>query len=96
MRNKSVWLTLLICVNLVLLTGIFIVGSPPRAAQAQATALSGNYVVVTGNIQSTLDAVYLLDLRERMLHAFFYEKGARRMQYAAPPRDLERDFRNNP
>jgi len=93
--TKSTWVALLVCVNLVLLTGIVLFGYTPRPALAQATALSGNYLVVAGQIQAQFDALYLIDLRERPLHTFYFEKGGAELKWAGY-RDLERDFRNNP
>lgn len=92
--RKSTWLTLLVCVNLVLLTAILLLGYTPRAALAQGTGLAGNYLVVTGEIQDEFDALYMLDLTERALHTFYFEKGSRDMQYAGY-RLLELDFRHN-
>ena len=92
--NKTTWLTLLVCVNLILLTGIALLASSPRAALAQGTSLAGNYLVVTGEIQNEFDALYLMDLRERMLHTFYFRKGTKDLQYGGF-RALEVDFRNN-
>jgi hypothetical protein len=92
--TKTSWLALLVCVNLVLLTGIVIFGVPPRAAAAQATGLAGNYLAVTGLMQSDLDALYLIDLHERTLHVFYFMQGSSELRWAGY-RDLERDFRNN-
>jgi hypothetical protein len=93
--NKTTWLSLLVCVNLVLLTGIVVFGVPPQAAWAQGTGLAGNYLLVTGQIQSQFDALYLIDLHERTLHTFYFDKGTNDLRWAGY-RDLERDFRNNP
>ena len=95
MKHKSAWLTFLVCLNLLLLTGLFICGAPPRPARAQGAGLAGNYLIVSGQVQSNLDALYLLDPRERALHAFYFEKGARDLKYAGF-RDLERDFHTAP
>lgn len=92
--SKTTWLTLLVCVNLVLLTAIGLFASAPRTALAQGTGLAANYMVVAGRIQSEFDALYLIDLRERTLHAFYFIRGSRELKYAGY-RDLERDFRNN-
>jgi hypothetical protein len=93
--TKTTWITLLVCVNLILLTGVTLFAYTPRTALAQGTALSGNYVVVSGKIQTNLDALYLIDLRERTLHTFYFEQGTNELKWAGY-RDLERDFRNNP
>jgi hypothetical protein len=92
--NKTAWLTLLVCVNVLLLTGIVLFGFAPRTALAQGTGLAGNYMIVTGEIQDQFDALYVLDLHERTLHAFYFQKGSNNLEYAGY-RDLERDFRNN-
>lgn len=93
MRRTTI-LTLLVCLNLALLTGIVMAATTPRVAHAQATGLSGNYLVVTGEIQDEFDAMYLLDLQHRTLHTFFFRKGTNDMEYAGY-RNLERDFRHN-
>ncbi len=95
MKHKSVWLAVLVGVNLALLAGLLLVGTPPRAAAAQGAGQGGNYLVVSGQVQNGLDALYVLDLRERALHAFYFEKGARDLKYGSF-RDLERDFHSNP
>ena len=87
------WLTVLICLNLVLLTALVIFGVPARTAVAQGTGLAGNYLVVAGEIQDQFDALYLFDLQERALHTFYYQKGSNDLQYSGL-RSLERDFRN--
>ncbi len=92
--RKRTWLSLLVCLNLVLLAATILVGTSPRTAHAQGTGLSGNYLVVSGEIQEEFDALYMVDLRERALHAFYFRKGTRDMQYAGY-RSLELDFRNN-
>ena len=92
--TKTTWLTLLVCVNLVLATAIVIFGVPPRPAAAQVAGMAGNYVIVSGRVQSDFDALYVLDLRERILHVFYFIRGGRDMDWAGY-RDLERDFRNN-
>jgi hypothetical protein len=87
------WFTLLVCLNLILATALVIFGLPPRTAVAQGTGLAGNYLVVSGEIQDQFDALYLIDLQERTLHTFYYQKGSNDIQYAGY-RSLERDFRN--
>ena len=93
--KKKMLLTLVLCANLVLLTGIVLLTATPRTALAQGTGLAGNYLLVSGQIQSQFDALYMLDLRERALHCFYFVKGTNNLEYAGF-RDLERDFRNNP
>jgi hypothetical protein len=91
--TKTAGVTLLVCVNLLLLTGIVVFGIPPKAASAQPTGLAGNYAIVAGQIQAQFDALYLMDLRDRTLHIFYFMKGSNELRWAGY-RDLERDFRN--
>jgi hypothetical protein len=88
------WVSLLVSLNLVLLTGLLLTAYTPPAAYAQGTGLAGNYLIVAGEIQDQLDALYIVDLRARTLHAFYYDKSDKRIVYS-DFRYLERDFRNN-
>jgi len=92
--NKNTWLSLLICVNLMLLTAIVLCSYSPPTAYAQATSLASDYMVVAGEIQDQHDALYIVDVRNRILHVLYYERGMKRLRYAAS-RDLEQDFRYN-
>ncbi len=92
--NKTAWLTLLICVNLILLTALIFVGTSPRPAAAADTGLADKYLVVAGEIQDDRDALYMIDMQERTLHAFFFRRGTRDLQYGGY-RLLEQDFRHN-
>ncbi|HUU95842.1 MAG TPA: hypothetical protein VM487_08875 [Phycisphaerae bacterium] len=92
--NKRTCLSLLVCVNLVLLTAIVLFAYSPPAALAQGTGLAGNYLVVTGEIQNEYDALYLIEMRSRTLHVFYYDK-TRKELYYSDVRSLERDFRHN-
>lgn len=92
--SKSALLKLLIAVNLALAAALVVVRSTPRTAAAQASPLADNYMVVTGQIESNNDALYIIDTKERTLHTFTIRKGTREIEYAGY-RMLERDFRHN-
>ena len=92
--SKSTALAALICLNLILLTAICLSSYSLPAATAQGTGLAANYMVVTGEIQDEYDALYIVDLRARTLHAFYWDKGRKQLVYS-DWRSLERDFRNN-
>jgi hypothetical protein len=92
--SKSTAVALLVCLNLALLTALCLASYSLPSAAAQGTGLSGNYMVVAGQIQDRYDALYVLDLRARTLHAFYFDKGRKELVYS-DWRDLERDFRNN-
>lgn len=92
--NKNTSLSLLVCVNLVLLTALVLSSYSPPAACAQGTSLASDYMVVAGEIQDQHDALYIIDLRTRILHVLYFERGQKRLRYAES-RDLEQDFRHN-
>lgn len=94
MKRKNLWIALLATLNAALLAAIVLVTWQPKAALAQGTGLSGNYIMVAGEIQDGYDVVYLIDTRQRTLHALVYELGRNRLMYE-DMRDLEADFRNN-
>jgi hypothetical protein len=92
--NKKTALSLLVCLNLVVLTSILLCSYSVPAAYAQGTGLAGDYMVVAGEIRDQHDALYIIDVRNRLLHVLYFDLGTRRLRYAAS-RDLERDFRHN-
>ena len=92
--RRSTWIALLVSVNLILGTGLLLTAYTPPAAYAQGTGLAGNYLMVSGEIQDQLDALYIIDLRGRTMHAFYFDKSNKKMTYS-DFRYLERDFRNN-
>jgi hypothetical protein len=92
--SRNTWLALLVCLNLLLLTGILLFAYSPPTALAQGAGLAGNYLAVTGEIQNEYDALYLIDLRSRTLHVFCYDRTTRQLAHRGY-RSLERDFRQN-
>jgi len=91
---KRTLVAILVCVNLALLTAVCLAAYTLPSAIAQDTGLSGNYLVVAGEIQDEHDALYVLDRRERTLHAFYWDMARRQLVYA-DWRDLDRDIRHN-
>lgn len=92
--TRHVGLAALICVNLILITGILLFSYSIPAANAQTASLASDYLVVAGEIQDQHDALYMIDMRTRFLHIFYFDRGQRMLKYAGW-RDLEQDFRNN-
>jgi hypothetical protein len=92
--TKSTWVAVLVSVNLILLTAVVLCAYSPPAAYAQATSLAGDYLMVAGEIQDQHDALYIIDVRDRMLHVLHFDRGRKQLFYAGS-RDLERDFRHN-
>lgn len=93
MKRQS-WIALLVCLNVILATGILLSNYSPPTALAQGAGLSGNYMLVAGEIQDQYDALYIIDLRSRNIHAFYYDKTTKKLSFAGS-RDLEKDFRHN-
>ncbi len=92
--NRNKWLALLVCVNVVLLTAVVLCGTAPRTALAQGTGLADNYLMISGQIQSDRDALYVIDMQARTLHGFAFTRGTRELDWVGS-RLLEQDFRNN-
>lgn len=92
--SKSAWIAALACLNALLLAAFCLTTLRLPAAMAQGTGLSGNYLAVAGEVQDEYDALYILDVRQRTLHAFMWDKSRRRLEYC-DWRDLDRDFRHN-
>jgi hypothetical protein len=92
--SKNTVISLLACLNLALIAALVFASTSLPSAHAQATGLAGNYVVVAGEVRDEFDALYVVDLRVRVMHAFLYDRGAKRL-LLADSRDLERDMRNN-
>ncbi|MFN0137944.1 MAG: hypothetical protein ACKVS9_17715 [Phycisphaerae bacterium] len=91
---KNYALSALVVLNLGLLAGLVLQTWQPKPAFAQATGLSGNYLAVSGSIQSNFDALYVLDMQTKFLHGFIWDRGRRELEYIGN-RQLDRDFRNN-
>jgi len=92
--KKRTGIAALVCLNLLLLTGIILCSYSPPTAYAQGTSLASDYMVVAAEIQNEHDALYILDVRNRLLHVLYFDRGRKQLRYAAS-RDLERDFRRN-
>ncbi len=89
---KNFILVLLIGIN-VLLAGVLIYKTfDLPQAKAQPIGLSGNYLMVSGEILGTRsDEVYIIDLEKRKLHALHYEHSTGRVTLQGT-RDLTQDL----
>ena len=92
--KKESWIAALVCANVVLLVGIVLQTMPQKTALAQGTGLGGNYMAVTAEVQDQFDALYVVDMKNQILHAFQYDRGQRMNTYV-DSRSLKRDFRND-
>jgi len=92
--SKRALIVLLAGVNLLLLTVLILAGYGVPAAYAQPAPLGQNYVMVAGEINDGVDALYVLDLTQRRMFVFVpnRDQNNRRVVLTAF-RDLQRDFR---
>jgi hypothetical protein len=83
-------------VNLVLLTAIALTVAAPKTAFAQQAPLSDNFLIITAEIQTGNDGIFLLDQQSRFLHVFYTQRATndRVVMRLAGSRNLEVDFRN--
>lgn len=93
MSKKSI-IVLLTGVNLLLLAVLILANYRLPAAYAQAAPLAQNYLMVAGEIRDGQDALYVIDLSSRRLHAFLTNRARNdRRVFHAGVRDLQREFR---
>lgn len=94
--SKRVVVIGLAAVNLGLLAAFILSTYSPPQAFAQGLARSGEYLLIAAKAEQTNDAIYLLDLRTRQLHAFrstFPRAGGDPIRVGLMhTRDLVRDF----
>ena len=89
---RNVIMVSLIIVNVVL-AGILVfrILDIPQA-KAQPIGMSGNYLMVSGAILGrNADAVYIVDLDKRKLHALFYDRARRTISHQGT-KDLVKDL----
>jgi len=70
---KKVAIVALVCVNAGLLVALMF-GTGADKAQAQAIRGGSDYLVVTGKIQTNVDALYIIDTAKRSLTAWRFER----------------------
>jgi hypothetical protein len=92
--TKRAIIVLLVGLNLVLLATLIIGNYRLPAAYAQATPLAQNYLMVTGEIRDGVDALYIVDLASRRMHAFVPNRDQmNRRIFHVGYRDLQKEFR---
>ncbi|MFO0973721.1 MAG: hypothetical protein U1A27_09825 [Phycisphaerae bacterium] len=90
--SKRGLIVLLVGLNMVLATTLVLISGGLPAAYAQAAPLAANYLMVSGVIQQSHDALYIIDLANRDLHVFEVDRTTRRL-FHRDVRDLLQDFR---
>lgn len=68
--TKRTLISLLIAVNLFLAGALVLSAYTPPQAFAQAFGRSGEFMLVSAEAETSNDAIYLIDLRNRQMHAF--------------------------
>ncbi len=91
--GRRTLLALLIGLNAVLGVSLLLEMISLPTARAQSGSPRGDFACVTAKpLGQSYDVFYMLDVRERKLHALYPSRG-RRMNYVlAPPRDMAADF----
>lgn len=94
--TRRVLILLLAALNVILLSVLVLTTYTPSAAYAQGLTRSGEYILIAAEAETSNDAIYLLDLRTRQLHAFrstFPRAGGEPIRVTLMnSRDLIRDF----
>jgi len=92
MFGKRSLLVLLAGVNVALAVTLILSVYQPKQALAQRRGAAGDYVAVTSQADPNYDVIYILDLPDRMLHAFLPNRDrSGRIGYAGA-RNLAVDF----
>jgi hypothetical protein len=84
----------LVCVNVVLLAMLALQAVPQAQGQDDVYFRRTNYILVTGQIQSGYDAVYVIDVGAQRLGAWRFDLSTKRL-VAFRGRMLNNDFRSD-
>lgn len=87
---KRTLIVTLVCVNVVLLAAL--IGVNLNRAEAQTLRGGNDYIMATGKIEASFDAVYVIDLRTRSLAAWRFDRTAKRLR-PYKGRKLASDFK---
>ncbi|HUS91817.1 MAG TPA: hypothetical protein VM695_08205 [Phycisphaerae bacterium] len=79
----------LVCINVGLLAAL--IGVNLNRADAQTFRGGNDYIMVTGKIESSFDAIYVIDLKSRALAAWRFDRTAKKL-VPYKGRILEQDF----
>ena len=90
-KTKKRLTVALVCVNLALVAALVLVAAAPNA-QAQGVIGGTDYLVVTGLISSSTEAVYVIDIGRQAMAAWKYDKNAKKTQVIGA-RSLKDDFK---
>jgi hypothetical protein len=91
--TKHTLIIALVGLNLFFLAAILFSVSSPTQAHAQPVGGAGNYLVVAAEVQNNYDALYVVDLPQRLLHVFALNRARPAALEYQDSRDLAQDFR---
>lgn len=74
---KKPLIVALVCVNVVLLAALVALNLEP--AQAQVMRGGNDYLMTTGRVEASFDAVYVIDLKTRRLAAWRFDRTRKRL-----------------
>jgi len=81
----------LLLVSASILAGLFVVSYETETAYAASPSRAGDYIMINGNISSSRDMVYVIDLAQGKLIAYIADINANGMK-AVDSIDLEKAF----
>ncbi|MBN1344786.1 MAG: hypothetical protein JXQ73_18985 [Phycisphaerae bacterium] len=93
--NKRAIIVALVGVNLLLAGGLILMAYEPPSAYAQGVGRGGNYVMVSGRIEESLDALYVLNLDRQVVDVVLVNKQGNQPEIVGrrPGPDLVSDLR---
>lgn len=98
-RTRDAAIGLLVVLNVVLLCTVltYVMALPKANAQAAPQAGGGQFLAVTGEVQSGLDAMYIVDLNSQVLYSLApIRTGSGVVMQATDRRDLRAAFSRQP
>ena len=87
---KRALIVALVCINVALLAAL--VGVNLRRADAQVARGGNDYIMVTGKIEASFDAIFIVDLQSRRLAAWRFDRTTKRL-VPYKGRVLDTDFK---
>ncbi len=86
---KKTLIVALVCFNIVLVA--VLINATLNQAQAQTLRGANNYIMVTGKVESSLDGVYVVDLKSRKIGVWRFDRTAKKL-IPYKGRNLTTDF----
>ena len=76
MRDPKNLTISLLCVSAVILaTALGVLHLTARPATADTPVRAGDYILLTGSVSTSVDLVYVIDVAEQKLNAYFFSAG---------------------